>query len=118
MIFKQPLISHKYELQQEKWTLWKASPGIRGAPPRPPHPTRLASGRHGRDDSGLAAMIPAGTWSLTRDDPSRGRTAADVYARREFGGPNAGWLLSISDRHGSMTEPESEALSGDGSFRR
>jgi hypothetical protein len=63
-------------------------------------------------------MIPAGPWSLTRDDPSRGRTAADAYARREFGGPNAGWLLSISDGHRSVTEFESEAPAGDGLFRR
>jgi hypothetical protein len=53
-----------------------------------------------------------------RDDPSRGHTAADAYARREFGGPNAAWLLSISDGHGSMIEPESEAPAGDGLLRR
>jgi hypothetical protein len=63
-------------------------------------------------------MIPAGPWSLTRDDPSRGRTAADAYARREFGGPNAGWLLSISDGHRSVIEPESETPAGDGLLRR
>jgi hypothetical protein len=55
---------------------------------------------------------------LARDDPSRGHTAADAYARREFGGPNAAWLLSISDGHGSMSESESEAPPGDRRFRR
>jgi len=63
-------------------------------------------------------VIPTGPWTLTRIEPSRGHTAADAYARREFGGPNAGWLLSITDGHGSMNEPESEAPAGDGLFRR
>jgi hypothetical protein len=63
-------------------------------------------------------MIPATPWPLAREDPSRGHTAADEYARREFGGPNAGWLLSISDGQSPRTELESETPASNGRFRR
>jgi hypothetical protein len=62
--------------------------------------------------------MPSVPWSLARNDPSQGHTAADAYARREFGGPNAGWLLSIADGNQPMTRLESEAPANDGLFRR
>jgi hypothetical protein len=63
-------------------------------------------------------MIPTMPWIVARNAPSRSRTPADEYARREFGGPSAAWLRSMSDGHAPRTVFDREVPANDGLFRR
>jgi len=42
----------------------------------------------------VGPMIGAVPWAVVRDSANRQGTDADRYARREYGAPNAQWLLS------------------------
>ena len=54
----------------------------------------MASDRPGTFRMEMAPMMESTAWALVRDDPSRKWTEVDQYVRREYGGPNAAWLLS------------------------
>jgi hypothetical protein len=66
----------------------------------------------------VAPMIGSVAWALVRDDPARNGTDADRYARREYGGPNAQWLLSQSDRAIPLVEAPHDAPVNESLFRR
>jgi hypothetical protein len=63
-------------------------------------------------------MMASIAWALVRDDPTSKATEVDEYARQEYGGPNAAWLLSQDIAPEAMVEPDLEDGVGDSLFRR
>jgi len=63
-------------------------------------------------------MMPSTAWALVRDSPTRKWTEADRYVRREYGGPNATWLLSADVASKAAVKPTHDDHVSEGLLRR
>jgi len=63
-------------------------------------------------------MMASIAWALVRDDPTRKASDVDRYVRREYGGPNAAWLLSENVLPKPSVEPIHEDGVSESVFRR
>jgi len=66
----------------------------------------------------VAPMMASIAWALVRDDPTRKASDVDRYVRREYGGPNAAWLLSEDVLPKPSVEPTHEDGVSESVFRR
>ena len=63
-------------------------------------------------------MMTSIAWALVRDVPTRKGSDVDRYVRREYGGPNAAWLLSEDVLPKPFVEPTLEDGVSESFFRR
>ncbi len=63
-------------------------------------------------------MMASTAWAFVRDDPTLKGTDVDRYARLEYGGPNAAWLLSQEIVPMPEVEPAREDGVSESLFRR